>query len=485
MAAARSRAPGRTARARTATGSRSRASAARATSPRWTPGRRRPGFTRSIVMKAGLAPQDVLAGAVGRSDGTRPRGAGTSLARTDPDRHRPDARRAGHRIAAVGRDRRPRSTSPFKIKDRKALPKGIQASVRWDPIDVAIVAPRPGHRGRRRGTGRERGRHRPLACPGRKARAGRESGGKRRLAESGSSRSPRPIRAPPPAPRRRRPPRAAEGGHDDEEARRGAPRAPAAGRPAVGLAIGRPERRPPRSDPAPTRRRDDGSHPRRPGSNPGWRPPRSSSTSSSRSRPATWSPRPPSRSARRRFGPGHPAGGARQVPPDDHASTTRTASSTTRRPRHSSRRSSSGSPATSTARSWPTPDGRARGRHGLKLDVRAVNLGDAPGATRPSRRPRTCRGCATAKGAALSGRWVPLSAGARAPTDPTAPPLSTELPIGLARVKGRRRARPRGSRPPPASTCCCSTSSPRSAARSSRPAPIPTMIRVTVLPTAP
>ena len=32
---------------------------------------------------------------------------------------------------------------PFKIKDRKALPKGLQASVRWDPIDVPIVAPDP------------------------------------------------------------------------------------------------------------------------------------------------------------------------------------------------------------------------------------------------------------------------------------------------------------------------------------------------------
>ena len=74
---------------------------------------------------------------------------------------------------------------PFKMKDHKGLPKGIQASVRWDPIDVPIVAPDPAT---------EVGGAAPAAsaapsaaaCPGRKARAGRKSGGKPG-GESGSS----------------------------------------------------------------------------------------------------------------------------------------------------------------------------------------------------------------------------------------------------------------------------------------------------------
>src|SRR6185369_10995989 len=34
---------------------------------------------------------------------------------------------------------------PFTIKDRKQLPKKVQASVRWDPIDVPLVPSDPTH----------------------------------------------------------------------------------------------------------------------------------------------------------------------------------------------------------------------------------------------------------------------------------------------------------------------------------------------------
>jgi len=101
------------------------------------------GFTRSIVMKSGLAPRDVLAGAAGsaRANGVaeaeallpaEPTLIGTGLALSAPT------------LAAV-----PTAGSkttiqvPFRIKDRKQLPKKLQASVRWDPIDVSVVASDP------------------------------------------------------------------------------------------------------------------------------------------------------------------------------------------------------------------------------------------------------------------------------------------------------------------------------------------------------
>jgi len=97
------------------------------------------GFTRSIVMKAGLAPKDVLAGASGStSTATRPVAPpdasllGIGLRLGPPDiRQLPSAGTAG------------RVDVPFTIKDRKSLPKGLQASARWDPIDLAIVPADP------------------------------------------------------------------------------------------------------------------------------------------------------------------------------------------------------------------------------------------------------------------------------------------------------------------------------------------------------
>ena len=96
------------------------------------------GFTRSIVMKAGLAPKDVLAGARGIAPTAaslalpvvplEPTLIGTGLKLGAPDINQvPSAGTKGH-VDLL-----------YKINDRKALPKGLQASARWDPIDVAIA----------------------------------------------------------------------------------------------------------------------------------------------------------------------------------------------------------------------------------------------------------------------------------------------------------------------------------------------------------
>ncbi len=101
------------------------------------------GFTRSVVMKTGLASRDVLAGAAGSPNGgsgfgiesflpLEPTLIGTKIVLSTPDIKRlPSAGTTGHVDVA------------FKIKDRKALPTGLQASVRWDPIDVAVAPADP------------------------------------------------------------------------------------------------------------------------------------------------------------------------------------------------------------------------------------------------------------------------------------------------------------------------------------------------------
>ena len=96
------------------------------------------GFTRSIVMKAGLASKDVLAGASGSA------GAGLLIAPPEPNLTATGIRLGVPKIVDL-----PSAATtghidvPFTIKDRKALPKGLEASVRWDPIDVAIVPTDP------------------------------------------------------------------------------------------------------------------------------------------------------------------------------------------------------------------------------------------------------------------------------------------------------------------------------------------------------
>src|SRR5262245_49071470 len=99
------------------------------------------GFTRSIVMRAGLAPKDVLAGAAGSSTDAsallaagpvEPSLAGLGLTRGTP---------SFVSLPTAGSKRA--IQLPFTIKDRKDLPKGLQASVRWDPIDVSVVPTDP------------------------------------------------------------------------------------------------------------------------------------------------------------------------------------------------------------------------------------------------------------------------------------------------------------------------------------------------------
>ena len=97
------------------------------------------GFSRSIVMKAGLAPKDVLAGAAGSAFAASlpivdfgPTLAGTGITLGTP---------AFAALPSAGS-----ATTldiPYTIKNRSGLPKGLEASVRWDPIDVpfAPVAP--------------------------------------------------------------------------------------------------------------------------------------------------------------------------------------------------------------------------------------------------------------------------------------------------------------------------------------------------------
>jgi hypothetical protein len=94
------------------------------------------GFSRSIVMKTGLVPADVLAGAAGssfRSSGIAPITLQPSLATTGIRLGVPSFRD----LPSAGT--RARLDVPFKINDRTKLPDGVQVSVRWDPIDVQIV----------------------------------------------------------------------------------------------------------------------------------------------------------------------------------------------------------------------------------------------------------------------------------------------------------------------------------------------------------
>jgi hypothetical protein len=103
------------------------------------PERSESGFTRSIVLKAGLASVDVRRGA-----------RGTNAVVTDPLVTLPvipSLVSAGVTLSmpttngAATVAGRIRYKIPFAVEDRANLPESVQASVRWDPIDV--VAPDP------------------------------------------------------------------------------------------------------------------------------------------------------------------------------------------------------------------------------------------------------------------------------------------------------------------------------------------------------
>jgi hypothetical protein len=101
------------------------------------PEREAAGFTRSIVLKAGLASADVLRGA---------RGSATAAARIDAGSLAPSLAAAGMRV----KDPALASTAaastitykvPYTVADRSALPKTFKASVRWDPLDPVSADP--------------------------------------------------------------------------------------------------------------------------------------------------------------------------------------------------------------------------------------------------------------------------------------------------------------------------------------------------------
>ena len=97
------------------------------------PERSRSGFTRSIVLKEGLASADVRAAAQGRArpigSSVDPRPVVPSLAATGLVLKTPTLR-------ATNAGRPLWYRIPYAIDDRDRLPQGIQASVRWDPLDA-------------------------------------------------------------------------------------------------------------------------------------------------------------------------------------------------------------------------------------------------------------------------------------------------------------------------------------------------------------
>lgn len=96
------------------------------------------GFSRSIVLKAGLAAADVLRGARGSAGG-----AAQSL---DALALTPSLVAAGITAKLPTLESTTAASTiaykvPYKVKDRGELPKSIMASVRWDPLDPAAADP--------------------------------------------------------------------------------------------------------------------------------------------------------------------------------------------------------------------------------------------------------------------------------------------------------------------------------------------------------
>ncbi|MEX2184692.1 MAG: hypothetical protein WEC14_09620 [Chloroflexota bacterium] len=99
------------------------------------------GFTRSIVLKAGLAPADVRREARGSASAG---GSAGSPAGADI----PSLASLGLRLGQPSLDATAAGSSgPFSVDvdvpDRTTLPSSMRASVRWDPLDAAANAPAP------------------------------------------------------------------------------------------------------------------------------------------------------------------------------------------------------------------------------------------------------------------------------------------------------------------------------------------------------
>jgi hypothetical protein len=96
------------------------------------------GFTRSIVLKSGLASSDVLANARGS--------AASRVPGVDPVELAPTLARAGIDIKLPTLTSTSAGTTisykvPYTVEHRKELPKKMMASVRWDAIDLAPLDP--------------------------------------------------------------------------------------------------------------------------------------------------------------------------------------------------------------------------------------------------------------------------------------------------------------------------------------------------------
>ncbi|MEJ7748733.1 MAG: hypothetical protein WKF56_05495 [Candidatus Limnocylindrales bacterium] len=113
------------------------------------------GFSRSIVLKAGLASSDVIRGARGSGRSDRPAsapGADSStpeglLTQEPTPPPIPSLVTAGMKLAlpkiegatiAAGKVK---LRLPYKIKQRSDLPKGLEASIRWDPLEITGLDP--------------------------------------------------------------------------------------------------------------------------------------------------------------------------------------------------------------------------------------------------------------------------------------------------------------------------------------------------------
>ncbi len=102
------------------------------------PERSTSGFSRSIVLRSGLASADVRRGAVGSPTAVSTPDSVVlpvvpSLVATGIELAMPtvSATRAGTTLTL---------RVPYTIKDRDKLPKAIEASVRWDPLDPVVAA---------------------------------------------------------------------------------------------------------------------------------------------------------------------------------------------------------------------------------------------------------------------------------------------------------------------------------------------------------
>jgi hypothetical protein len=94
------------------------------------------GFERSVVLKAGLVPADVRAGARGTAGATRFIDPGpSSLAGTGISFAAPRF------SVATTAGTTTKLSLPFKIDDRGRLPAAVAASLRWDRIDTTVTGP--------------------------------------------------------------------------------------------------------------------------------------------------------------------------------------------------------------------------------------------------------------------------------------------------------------------------------------------------------